>query len=73
MAYLLVSRQINFDPEGKIFIGELALDGSIRPVFGVMPIAIMARTFGTKELYVPEENAKEAGLVDGIDIFPLKT
>lgn len=72
LAYLLVSRQINFDPEGKIFIGELALDGSIRPVFGVMPIAIMAKTLGIKELYVPEENAKEAGLVDGIDIYPLK-
>ncbi len=72
LAYLLVSRQINFDPEGKIFIGELALDGSIRPVYGVMPIALMAKTYGIKELYVPEENAKEAALVDGLKVFGLK-
>ena len=72
LAYLLASRQINFDPEGKVFIGELALDGSIRPVYGIMPIALMARTYGVKELYVPQENATEAALVDGIKVIGLK-
>ncbi|MEK7077917.1 MAG: YifB family Mg chelatase-like AAA ATPase [Patescibacteria group bacterium] len=70
LAYLMASRQISFDPEGKLFIGELALDGSIRPIFGVMPITIMAKVYGLKEIYVPKDNAQEAALVEGIDIFP---
>ncbi|MBI2454348.1 MAG: YifB family Mg chelatase-like AAA ATPase [Parcubacteria group bacterium] len=73
LAYLLVSKQIAFDPENKIFVGELALDGSIRPVYGIMPIALAAKAYGLKELYVPEENAGEAALVEGLDIFPLKS
>lgn len=73
LAYLLVSKQIAFDPENKIFVGELALDGSIRPVYGIMPIALATKAYGLKELYVPEENAKEAALVEGLNIFPLKS
>ncbi|MBI2466100.1 MAG: YifB family Mg chelatase-like AAA ATPase [Candidatus Sungbacteria bacterium] len=71
LAYLMASRQINFDPEGKLFIGELALDGSIRPIFGVMPITLMAKIYGLKEIFIPKDNTAEAALVDGINIFPV--
>ncbi len=54
-----------------IFVGELSLDGKLRPVRGVLPIAIEAKKQGIKGLIVPEENAKEAAMVDGIDVFPL--
>lgn len=54
-----------------IFVGELSLDGKLRPVRGVLPIAIEARKQGIKGLIVPEENAKEAAMVDGIDVYPL--
>ncbi|MBI4119916.1 MAG: YifB family Mg chelatase-like AAA ATPase [Parcubacteria group bacterium] len=70
LAYLLASRQLKFDAQSKIFIGELALDGQIRPVSGVLTTAIMARTFGFSELVVPKENAQEAALVDGLNITP---
>jgi magnesium chelatase family protein len=56
-----------------LFIGELSLDGKLRPVKGVLPIAIEAKRQGLKGLIVPEENAKEAAMVEGIDVFPLGT
>lgn len=56
-----------------MIMGELALDGVLRPIKGVLPIAIHARRQGFKGLIVPEENAREAAVVDGIDVFPVKT
>ena len=55
-----------------LFLGELALDGLIRPVKGVLPIAIAAKQFGIKGIFLPEENAHEAGVVEGVDILPVK-
>lgn len=73
LGYLLASRQVVFNPEGKIFIGELALDGKVRPVSGILPIVMMAREFGLKEVFVPEENSKEAALVEGVEIFSVSS
>ena len=56
-----------------IFLGELALDGMIRPVRGVLSMAIAARDLGLKGIFLPAENASEASVVDGISIFPVKT
>ena len=58
---------------GHIFLGELALDGMIRPVKGVLSMAIAARDLGLKGIFLPAENASEAAVVDGIPIFPVKT
>ena len=58
---------------GHIFLGELALDGMIRPVKGVLSMAIAARDLGLKGIFLPAENAPEAAVVDGIPIFPVKT
>ncbi len=43
LGYLLASKQITFNPESKIFVGELALDGKIRPISGALSIALMAK------------------------------
>ena len=51
-------------------IGELALDGRLNPVPGVLPLAMHARKMGFLHLIVPEENAMEAVLVEGIEVFP---
>jgi len=72
IAYLLASFQIEFDPEGKIFIGELGLNGNLRPTKGILPVALMAKQKGFKTLFLPEVNAREAAIVDGIEIIPLK-
>lgn len=56
-----------------LFLGELSLDGLIRPVKGALPIAIAAKNSGMKGIFLPVENASEAGVVEGIDIFPVDT
>lgn len=73
LSYLLSAGDIVFDPVDKLFLGELALDGKLRPINGVLPIAKEAKKKGFKELYVPENNVKEAGLVRGIKIFGIRT
>lgn len=54
-------------------LGELSLDGSVRPVRGVLPAAIRARDEGTEAVIVPTENAAEAAVVDGLDVYPAAT
>lgn len=51
------------------FVGELSLNGKLRPCVGVLPIVITAKENGFKSIIVPKENAQEAALVKGIDIF----
>ena len=72
MAYLSASGDVCFDPEKKIFLGELSLEGEVKKVSGVLPLTRGAVHHGFDELFVPEENAEEAGLVKGIRIYPVK-
>lgn len=57
----------------SLFLGELALDGSLRPVHGVLLSALMAKAHGYQQLFVAEGNAAEAALVQGLRVFPAKT
>ena len=52
-----------------MFIGELALDGKLRPIAGALPAALLAKGRGLKTIYVPAENAIEAALVPGLEVF----
>ncbi|MBU1160060.1 YifB family Mg chelatase-like AAA ATPase, partial [Patescibacteria group bacterium] len=72
LSYLLASKQILFDSSDKLFLGELALDGTIRPIKGTLILVKSAQKAGFKEIYVPQENAREAGLIRGIKIFACK-
>ncbi|ABF42234.1 Mg chelatase-related protein [Candidatus Koribacter versatilis Ellin345] len=56
-----------------VMVGELSLDGSIRGVRGTLSTAVAARAAKIKRLFVPVENAREAAVVDGIEIYPVKT
>ena len=69
LSYLLASEEIDFDPEEKLFLGELSLDGKLRSVRGILPVARFAKQNGYKELYVPVENAEEAALIEGVDVY----
>ncbi len=76
LGYLLASKQITFNPESKIFVGELALDGKIRPISGALSIALLAKQENIKTLFVPKDNAKEAALIapsDGVEIIPVES
>ena len=54
-------------------VGELSLDGSLRAVAGVLPIALGAKAAGKKALIIPYDNALEATVVEGMDVYPAKT
>ncbi|KKS69743.1 MAG: Mg chelatase, subunit ChlI, partial [Candidatus Azambacteria bacterium GW2011_GWA2_42_62] len=69
LGYLLVSEQVKFDPEKKLFAGELALDGALRPIDGVLSIVIEAKNRGFQTVFVPSTNAAEAALVKDIEII----
>src|SRR6266550_2103806 len=56
-----------------ISVGELSLDGRVRPIKGALPIAILAREALIKYLLVPEENAREAAVVSGVNIYPVSS
>ncbi|BCX15902.1 MAG: magnesium chelatase [Candidatus Parcubacteria bacterium] len=72
LGYLLASQQIkSFDTKRKIFLGELSLNGELRPVRGVFNICQMAKEKGFESVFVPWQNAKEAAFVKGINIYPV--
>ena len=73
ISFLLSSKQIDFDSEDKLFIGELSLDGKVRKINGVLPICLMAKEKGIKTVFIPKLNAKEARLVQGIEIIPVQS
>ncbi len=56
---------------GFLFVGELALDGAVRPVTGVLPMALSARRQGLSALVVPEANAAEAAATGDLDVYPV--
>lgn len=73
LAVILASEQIVFKTENKLFLGELSLDGFLRPIPGVLAAAIAAKQNGFKEIFVPEKNAKEASLISGLKVFAISS
>lgn len=71
IGFLLATDQISFDYRGKLFVGELSLDGSVRSIHGGLMLALLARESGFDELYVPRENVHECSVVDGITVYPI--
>jgi len=69
LGYLLAAEKIKFNPGDKIFLGELALDGRLRAIKGVLSFALAAREKGFSELILPKENVLEAGLIKGIKVI----
>ncbi len=59
----------DMDFSDKLFVGELSLTGEVRGVDGVLPMCVLARDAGKKEIYVPVENAHEAAVVEGIEVY----
>lgn len=73
IGYLLATKQMkDFDSSQVIFAGELALDGSVRGVSGVLNMARVAKKNNFHTLVVPKENAAEAAIVDGLNVIPVK-
>jgi len=62
-----------FNSHDYMIVGELALDGRVRPCKGVLCAALAAKKYGKKGIIIPYENAEEAAMVDGINIYAVKT
>ena len=70
MGILVASKQINAESIGEYLImGELSLDGNLQPIKGALPIAVKAREEGFKGFILPKQNAKEAAIVDGLEVY----
>ncbi|MCL1945998.1 MAG: YifB family Mg chelatase-like AAA ATPase [Chitinivibrionia bacterium] len=73
LGILTSTRQIENNNQDICIIGELALDGSLRPIKGVLPIALSARKHGFSAIIVPEKNADEAAVAQGLPVFGAKS
>ncbi|MDO4742041.1 MAG: YifB family Mg chelatase-like AAA ATPase [Candidatus Saccharibacteria bacterium] len=74
LSILVLSKQLlESDTRGKMFVGELSLDGELRPIRGIINIVEMAKKFGVEEIYVPIKNLSQATLIDGVKIYGADT
>ena len=71
LGVMAASRQLLADLEDALIVGELGLDGEVRHVDGVLPMAAMAAERGFKRLFVPVGDAPEAALVEGVTVYPI--
>lgn len=70
---LLATGQIEDELADAALMGQVALNGDVRPIHGVLPMAIFARDNGIRRLFVPADNAAEAGVVNGIEVYGVPT
>lgn len=73
LALLIASGQLKAHLDDAAFLGELSLQGALRPVRGVLPMVIAARSAGLRRVFLPAENGPEAAVVDGIEVYAVKT
>lgn len=73
LAILAASGQLAVPPDDTAFLGELSLDGSVREVAGVLPMALAAQKQGIRRLFVPAGNAAEAAAAGDIEVYPVQT
>lgn len=72
LSYLKAVEEIDFNSEESLFFGELALDGKIRKINGVLPLVRFAKENNFKNVFLPEGNKLEASVISGINIYPAK-
>lgn len=73
VGYLIAAGEVLGDDVERAYVGELSLDGSLRPVRGVLNCVLAARDAGISEIIVPKQNAKEAALIDDITVYGAAT
>ncbi|MBE7079013.1 MAG: ATP-binding protein [Clostridiales bacterium] len=73
ISLMLAYGTIDADVSGTVFLGELALNGDLRPVTGVLPAIISARDKGFKNFVIPKGNEKEASYVRGVNVYAAET
>lgn len=69
---LAAEKNLDFDFEQMCFIGELSLAGDVRGVNGVLPMCLAAKAAGITKMFIPFDNAKEASVAGGVEVYPVK-
>lgn len=72
ISILSILYNLKEDFKKSIFLGELALNGDLRPINGILSIASYLKKIGIEKIYIPWQNAVEASLVSGLKVFPIK-
>lgn len=72
LAVMAAAEQLPQPQEDTAFLGELSLSGELRPIHGALSMAIQAKQDGVRALYLPEQNAREASIVDGLQVYPVQ-
>lgn len=67
---MIASGQLSVNLSDTLLVGELSLDGSLRSTHGILSFASLAKNFGFKKIFVPKENAMEAAIVEGLEVYP---
>ena len=73
ISIIVASGQLAANTDGTVFLGELALDGALRPVTGILPILISAKAKGFTRFVVPAANANEASYIEGLTVYTLNS
>lgn len=73
VAVLSATKQIRGDYKESVFIGELSLSGTVKSIKGVLPMVIASKEHGFKDIYVPFDNCEEAAVIDGINVYGVKS
>ncbi|MDZ7611257.1 MAG: YifB family Mg chelatase-like AAA ATPase [Candidatus Moranbacteria bacterium] len=73
LGFLVASKQIDSLPKKSVFLGELSLDGRLRKIKGSLPIALSLKEKGVENIFLPQENAPEANLVEDVGVIPLES
>ncbi|MBE7087906.1 MAG: ATP-binding protein [Clostridiales bacterium] len=73
ISILKASNQVVASTDGIVFLGELALDGALRPVTGILPVLISAKAAGYTRFIIPQKNANEASYIEGTEVYALSS
>ena len=72
VSVLVSSGQLSGPPDSSLFLGELSLDGSLRHTNAILPMLVVARQEGFQTVFVPAPDAREAALVEGVEVIPVQ-
>ena len=73
IALLCANGQLTGIDDTMAFIGELSLDGTLRRINGVLPMVLCAKKKGIEKIFIPAENINEGAVVEGIEVYPVKS
>lgn len=73
LAFVIASKQASFNPASRLFLGELSLNGNLRPIKGALSFALLAKKHGFKEIILPKQNAAEASLVGEVKVIGVES